>query len=318
MKVIVTGGMGFIGSNFINMLVSSANSAEVINVDKMTYASDPANLQKPEAVENYKLDISRLTGREHFFENADVIVNFAAESHVDRSIRNSKDFIQSNVVGVHRLLEITRKLDLRYHQISTDEVYGSLPLNSDKKFNENSAYNPRNPYSATKASADLLVKAYYNTYGIKATISNCSNNYGPNQHPEKLIPKTVLNALNGMKIPIYGSGRQVRDWIHVADHCKAIRMIIEKGKPGETYLVGADGERSNLDVVGEILEILNKPDSLIEFVQDRPGHDQRYAIDSAKIRRELGWRPEIEFEQGLRETIKHYIVSRKRYEEKVL
>ncbi len=318
MKVIVTGGMGFIGSNFINMLVSSANSAEVINVDKMTYASDPANLQKPEAVENYKLDISRLTGREHFFENADVIVNFAAESHVDRSIRNSKDFIQSNVVGVHRLLEITRKLDLRYHQISTDEVYGSLPLNSDKKFNENSAYNPRNPYSATKASADLLVKAYYNTYGIKATISNCSNNYGPNQHPEKLIPKTVLNALNGMKIPIYGSGRQVRDWIHVADHCKAIRMIIEKGKPGETYLVGADGERSNLEVVGEILEILNKPDSLIEFVQDRPGHDQRYAIDSAKIRRELGWRPEIEFEQGLRETIKHYIVSRKRYEEKVL
>ncbi len=318
MKVIVTGGMGFIGSNFINMLVSSANSAEVINVDKMTYASDPANLQKPEAVENYKLDISRLTGREHFFENADVIVNFAAESHVDRSIRNSKDFIQSNVVGVHRLLEITRKLDLRYHQISTDEVYGSLPLNSDKKFNENSAYNPRNPYSATKASADLLVKAYYNTYGIKATISNCSNNYGPNQHPEKLIPKTVLNALNGLKIPIYGSGRQVRDWIHVADHCKAIRMIIEKGKPGETYLVGADGERSNLEVVGEILEILNKPDSLIEFVQDRPGHDQRYAIDSAKIRRELGWRPEIEFEQGLRETIKHYIVSRKRYEEKVL
>ncbi len=318
MKVIVTGGMGFIGSNFINMLVSGEDSAEVVNVDKMTYASDPANLQKPEAIENYKLDISRLTGREHFFEDADTIVNFAAESHVDRSIKNSKDFIQSNVVGVHRLLEITRKLDLRYHQISTDEVYGSLPLNSGTKFTENSAYSPRNPYSATKASADLLVKAYHNTYGIRATISNCSNNYGPNQHPEKLIPKTILYALNGMKIPIYGSGRQVRDWIHVADHCTAIRMIIERGKPGETYLVGADGERSNIEVVREILEILHKPESLIEFVQDRPGHDQRYAIDSTKIRRELGWRPEVDFDQGLRETIQHYIASRKRYEEKVL
>ncbi len=316
MKIIVTGGFGFIGSNFINMLFEKIEGIEIVNVDKMTYAADPSNLDPGINIKSINADISALNGHEDIFSGADCIVNFAAESHVDRSIEDSSSFIESNVKGVHNLLEICRKLDMRFHQVSTDEVYGSLDPEGSDRFTEKTPYNPRNPYSATKASADFLVRAYFNTYGLKTTISNCSNNYGPNQHPEKLIPKSVISALNDVKIPIYGSGLQIRDWIHVSDHCEAIKLILDKGKAGETYLVGADGEKSNLSVVNCILEAMGKPTTLIEFVKDRPGHDERYSIDSSKIRKELGWCPAISFEQGLRSTIDHYINNRRKYERK--
>jgi dTDP-glucose 4,6-dehydratase len=220
-------------------------------------------------------------------------------------------------VGVHNILETVRKTGIRFHQISTDEVYGSLPLNSKEKFNENSKYNPRNPYSATKAAADFLVRAYYNTYKLPITISNCSNNYGINQHPEKLIPKTILNAYLDESIPVYGNGKQIRDWIFVEDHCSAIESIIQKGVYGETYLIGENGEKRNIDVIRTILKTMKKPDSLIKFVEDRPGHDVRYSIDSRKIQKELKWKPKFSFEKGIKITIEHYLKNKERYLKKM-
>jgi dTDP-glucose 4,6-dehydratase len=320
MKLIVTGGYGFIGSNFILYWLKKHRKDEIINVDKLTYAADPDNLKDLSQNAKYTFingDIADKEFVERTFKDADAIINFAAESHVDNSIKNSSLFISSNIVGVHNILETVRKTGIRFHQISTDEVYGSLSLNSKEKFNENSKYNPRNPYSATKAAADFLVRAYYNTYKLPVTISNCSNNYGINQHPEKLIPKTLLNAYLDESIPVYGNGKQIRDWIFVEDHCSAIELIIQKGVYGETYLIGENGEKRNIDVIRTILKTMKKPDSLIKFVEDRPGHDVRYAIDSRKIQKELKWKPKFSFEKGIKITIEHYLKNKERYLKKM-
>lgn len=320
MKLIVTGGYGFIGSNFILYWLKKHKKDEIINVDKLTYAADPDNLKDLSENAKYTFingDIADKEFVERTFKDADAIINFAAESHVDNSIKDSSLFISSNIVGVHNILETVRKTGIRFHQISTDEVYGSLPLNSKEKFNENSKYNPRNPYSATKAAADFLVKAYYNTYKLPVTISNCSNNYGINQHPEKLIPKTILNAYLDENIPVYGNGKQIRDWIFVEDHCSAIELIIQKGVYGETYLVGENGEKRNIEVIRTILKTMKKPDSLMKFIEDRPGHDVRYAIDSRKIQKELKWKPKFSFEKGIKITIEHYLKNKERYLKKM-
>jgi dTDP-glucose 4,6-dehydratase len=307
LKLLVTGGVGFIGSNFIHYWLKKYKKDEIINLDKMTYAANTKNLEGlPE--DRHKLivgDIADAKLVNKIVKDVDAIINFAAESHVDNSINNLEPFIHSNIVGVHVLLEAARKYEKRFHQISTDEVYGSLPLNSKKRFNERSPYNPRNPYAATKAAADHLVMAYVNTYKINATISNCSNNFGPRQHPEKLIPKTITNALQGKSIPIYGNGMQVRDWIYVEDHCSAIDLILKNGEAGEKYLVSAENERHNIDVVKSILKILNKPNSLIQYVPDRPGHDVRYALEPKKIKK-LGWKPRYKFDEALKNTVEWY------------
>ena len=306
-KILVTGGAGFIGSNFIHYWLKKYKKDEIINLDKMTYAANPKNLEGlPE--DRHRLVVGDIADAElvnKLVKDVDAIVNFAAESHVDNSINNSEPFIHSNIVGVHVLLEAARKYEKRFHQISTDEVYGSLPLNSAKRFNEHTPYNPRNPYAATKAAADHLVLAYVNTYKLNATISNCSNNFGPRQHSEKLIPKAITNALQGRPIPIYGNGMQVRDWIYVEDHCSAIDLILKKGEIGEKYLVSAENELHNIDVVKSILKILNKPNSLIQYVADRPGHDVRYALEPKKIK-ELGWKPKYKFGEALENTVKWY------------
>jgi dTDP-glucose 4,6-dehydratase len=312
----VTGGLGFIGSNFINYWMREHPEDGILNVDKVTYAANYSNILNPEN-RNYrfvKADIAEGKAMEDLSHDMDVIVNFAAESHVDNSISSPRQFLLSNYMGVFSLLESARKNDIRFHQVSTDEVFGSLPLNSMEMFNENSPYNPRNPYSATKAAADFLIRSYVNTYGIKATISNCSNNYGPNQHPEKLIPKTILNALSGKNIPIYGTGEQIRDWIHVEDHCRAIDLILKNGRIGETYLVSARNERRNIEVVKTILDVLGSSTDLIENVTDRPGHDVRYAIDPGKIEDQLKWKPIYSFQDGLKDTVNHYQRFRKKYE----
>jgi len=315
LKLLVTGGLGFIGSNFINYWLSHHPDDQIVNIDKMTYASNPSYINDP-GKGNYvfvKADIIDREKIERLIPDADAIVNFAAESHVDNSIASPEQFLLSNYMGVFNLLELVRRHDIRFHQVSTDEVYGSLPLNSSGSFDEHSPYNPRNPYSATKAAADFLVRSYTNTYGIRATISNCSNNFGPNQHPEKLIPKTIMNAISGKRIPIYGNGLQIRDWIYVEDHCSAIDLILKKGKIGETYLVSSRNERRNIDVVRDILKILKSSEELIEFVKDRPGHDVRYSLDPSKIERELGWKPAHDFHEAIENTVKHYTSNLERY-----
>jgi dTDP-glucose 4,6-dehydratase len=309
MKMIVTGGAGFIGSNFINYWLSKHKNDSIINIDKLTYASNPEYVRHKEFGSRYKLvkgDVADLSFISETVKDSDVIVNFAAESHVDNSIASPEKFMVSNYMGVFSLLESVRKYDIRFHQISTDEVYGSLPLNTPETFDENSRYNPKNPYSASKAAADLLVNSYYNTYGIKATISNCSNNFGPNQHIEKLIPKTITLALKNEKIPIYGNGEQIRDWIYVEDHCTAVESILEKGKLGETYLVSSRNEQRNIDVVKKILSLLGKNHDLINFVSDRPGHDVRYAINPEKLEKATGWKSSFQFDKALEMTIKMY------------
>jgi len=312
LKLLVTGGAGFIGSNFIHYWLKKHKKDEIINLDKMTYAANPKNLEGlPE--DRHKLVVGDIADAElvnKLVKDVDAIVNFAAESHVDNSINNSEPFIHSNIVGVHVLLEAAKKYEKRFHQISTDEVYGSLSLNSTKRFNEHTPYNPRNPYAATKAAADHLVMAYVNTYKITATISNCSNNFGPRQHSEKLIPKAITNALQNKPIPIYGNGMQVRDWIYVEDHCSAIDLILKKGEIGENYLISAENERHNIDVVKFILKLLNKPQSLIQYVADRPGHDVRYALEPKKIK-ELGWKPKYKFDEALKNTVKWYTTKLK-------
>lgn len=307
---LVTGSAGFIGSNFVRHILSAYPEYSVIGLDKVTYAVDPKNLADLYRLDRHKFvmgDICDPDTVDRLVKESDVVVHFAAESHVDRSISGPGEFIRTNVVGTQVLLDSCVKHKKRFHHISTDEVYGDLPLGTPDKFTENSPYNPSSPYSASKAASDHLVRAYHRTYSLETTISNCSNNYGPWQNEEKLIPHMIAKAIRGEKLPVYGTGENVRDWIHVGDHVRAIDLIIHNGKIGETYLVGGNAERSNLNVVKQILNIMGKNESNISFVTDRKGHDLRYAIDASKIERELGWSRKYSFEGGLKETVEWYL-----------
>ncbi len=310
-NILVTGGAGFIGSNFIHYIIKKYPETKIINLDALTYAGNLENLKEIENNENYKFiqgDICNeaLVDKIVKENKIDLIVHFAAESHVDRSVLDSKDFIKTNVEGTRVLLDVALKNGkIRFHHVSTDEVFGHLGGN-DKPFDELTSYNPRSPYSASKAASDHLVRAYFYTHQLPITISNCSNNYGPYQFPEKIIPLFTTNLMEGKKIPIYGTGEAVRDWIYVDDHNRGVMMIIEKGKIGETYCLGADGEKTNLEITGKILEFMGKGEDQIEYVADRKGHDLRYGINASKIKNELGWEPEIEFEDGLKKTIEWY------------
>ena len=313
MKIVVTGGAGFIGSNFIYYLLENSDD-EIICFDALTYAGNLATLEK--AMENPRFKFirgdvsSRVDVRELFTsEKPDIVVNFAAESHVDRSIMSPEIFLRTNIFGVEVLLDAAKSYGLkRFHQVSTDEVYGDLPLDRpDLYFTEETPIKTSSPYSASKASADLFTLAYFRTYNIPVTISRCSNNYGPYHFPEKLIPLMIINALNNKKLPVYGEGINVRDWLYVTDHCAAIDAIIRRGKEGEVYNIGGHNEKRNIDVVKTILKELGKDESLIEFVKDRKGHDLRYAIDASKIEKELGWKPKTNFDEGIKQTVKWYL-----------
>ena len=312
-KVLITGGAGFIGSNFIHYILSKYNDYQVINLDKLTYAANLENLKDIEDNKNYRFIHGDIADQEFIFklfenEKFDIVINFAAESHVDNSILNPQIFTITNILGTQVLLDACRKFNIkRFHQVSTDEVYGELPLD-DKSilFTEKTPLNPSSPYSASKASADMLVKSYYRTYSLPITISRCSNNYGPYQHLEKLIPLMISKAINNDNLPVYGNGLNVRDWFHVYDHCTAIDLIIHEGKIGEIYNIGGNNEKSNIDVVKIILKELGKSEKLIKYVNDRPGHDLRYAIDSTKIKTTLNWKPVYSFEKGILDTIKWY------------
>jgi len=317
MRLLVTGGCGFIGSNFIRFVLQHYGPAFITNVDALTYAGNPANLagiaeQCGERYEFVKADIADAAAIEAVFARHQyfAVVNFAAESHVDRSIDSPENFIHTNVVGTSVLLNAARRHGVRrFLQVSTDEVYGSL-REDDPRFTEQTPIAPSSPYSASKASADLLALAHHHTFKQEVVVTRCSNNYGPYQFPEKLIPLMITNALNDQPLPVYGDGRNIRDWIHVEDHCSGVLAALLEGKPGEVYNFGGDGELRNLDVVKLILAHLGKPESLISYVTDRPGHDWRYAIDSSKAQRELGWKPRHRPEQGIRETIEWYVVNR--------
>ncbi len=311
MKLLVTGGAGFIGSNFIHYWLAHHTGDQVVNFDKLTYAGNLENLSDIQANPQYRFvkgDICDPKMVLDAMDHIDVVVHFAAESHVDRSILASLPFITTNVVGTYVLLEAAVKAKVkRFHHISTDEVFGSLQLNDPGKFNERTLYDPRSPYSASKASSDHLVRAYGHTYGLPVTITNCSNNFGPFQFPEKLIPLAITNILEGKKVPVYGDGKYTRDWLYVEDHCRAIEMVLENGKIGETYCVGgSSNDIDNLTVIKKILSFLHKDESLIEFVIDRKGHDRRYAIDWTKIHTELGWFPLHDFDTWLFQTIEWY------------
>ncbi len=311
MKVLVTGGAGFIGSNFIHYIFKKYPDYEVINLDLLTYAGNLENLKGIEKNPNYKFvkgDIADKKLVEKLLSNSDIdiIVNFAAESHVDRSIMDASAFIHTNIIGTYTLLEAARQNGkLRFHHVSTDEVYGSLKP-QDAPFCESTPYDPRSPYSASKAASDHLVRASFHTYGLPITISNCSNNYGPYQFPEKLIPLFITNLIENKKVPLYGDGLNVRDWLYVKDHCEAIDLIIHQGKIGETYCIGGNAEKSNKEITYKILELMDKDEKIIEFVKDRPGHDRRYAINFSKINKELGWQPKVSFDEGIKKTIKWY------------
>jgi len=309
MKLLVTGGLGFIGSNFCRFAIKAHQDVEVANVDKIGIGANPSNLKNLEKEKRFrfvkgdtrdsKLLVSLVKG-------ADAIVNFAAETHVDRSIADPNEFLQNNTIGTFTLLETIRKHNgqARLVQVSTDEVYGEIPQGC---FSENDAPKPSNPYSASKAAADMFVHAYFKTYRMNASITRCTNNYGPYQLPEKLVPKTIIRALNNLKVPVYGTGMNIRDWIYVQDHCEAIDLVLTKGEPGQTYNVSADNEMSNIEIVKKILKHLGKDQDLITFVEDRPGHDVRYSLDSSRIRSELGWKPKRSFEEALKETIDWYV-----------
>lgn len=321
MKILVTGGAGFIGSNFVYYELDNYPNDEVICLDKLTYAGNLETLEVAMKNPKFKFikgDIADRVFVDELFasEQPDVIVNFAAESHVDRSIENPEIFLQTNVIGTSVLMDACRKYgNIRYHQVSTDEVYGDLPLDRpDLFFTETTPLHTSSPYSASKASADLLVQAYYRTYKLPVTISRCSNNYGPYHFPEKLIPLMIANALNDKKLPVYGKGENVRDWLYVEDHCSAIDLIIRKGKIGEVYNIGGHNERTNLEVVKTIIKELGKSEDLIEFVTDRPGHDRRYAIDPTKIHNELGWLPATKFDDGIKKTIDWYLTHKSWWE----
>ena len=317
MTIIVTGGAGFIGSNFVFHMLGKYPDYRIICLDKLTYAGNLSTLAPVMENPNFrfvKLDICDRQGVYRLFEEErpDVVVNFAAESHVDRSIENPDVFLQTNIMGTQVLLDACRKYGIaRYHQVSTDEVYGDLPLDRpDLLFTEETPIRTSSPYSASKASADLLALAYHRTYGLPVTISRCSNNYGPYQFPEKLIPLMIANALSDKPLPVYGEGLNVRDWLYVEDHCKAIDLIVQKGKVGEVYNVGGHNEKQNIEIVKIICKELGKPESLITYVTDRKGHDLRYAIDPTKIHTELGWLPETKFEDGIQKTVRWYLDNR--------
>ena len=308
-KILVTGGAGFIGSNFIRYWLKANPSDKIINLDKLTYAGNLESLTDVSQNPNYTFvqgDICDADLVDSLLKGVDLIVHFAAESHVDRSIKDSSDFIKTNVEGTRVLLEAAKNNGgIRFHHVSTDEVFGSLSLR-DPKFNENTPYDPRSPYSASKASSDHLVRAYFHTHNLPITISNCSNNYGPYQFPEKLIPLFITNLIEGKKVPVYGQGQNVRDWIHVEDHNRGVEQIIKKGKIGETYCLGGNNEIKNIEITQNILQLMGQGEEMIEYVNDRLGHDLRYAIDFSKAERELGWRPQIDFVSGLQDTISWY------------
>jgi dTDP-glucose 4,6-dehydratase len=313
MKILVTGGAGFIGSNFIRLLLSPEKQGkyQVVNLDRLTYAGNLENLSDLSSLDGYRF-VRGDIGDEKLVESliqegVEGIINFAAESHVDRSLYEPDLFLRTNVLGVQVLLQAALRLGVRrFVQISTDEVYGSLS-SGEPPFREDHPLAPNSPYAASKASADLLVRSYFKTYGFPAVITRCSNNYGPYQFPEKLIPLMITNALEGKTLPIYGDGLNIRDWIHVEDHCRAILLVLEKGRGGEVYNIGGDGERSNLEIVEEILRLLEKPKTLLRYVTDRPGHDRRYGIEFSKLKGELGWSPSIPLKEGLAQTIRWYL-----------
>jgi len=309
MKILVTGGAGFIGSNFIHYWLGLYPNDSIVNLDKLTYAGNLDNLKELEGNARYQFvagDICDFDLVNGLVKGIDLIVHFAAESHVDRSIQNSADFIRTNVEGTRVLLEAARlNGNVRFHHISTDEVFGSLKP-ADPKFNELTPYDPHSPYSASKASSDHLVRAYYHTYALPITISNCSNNYGPRQFPEKLIPLFVTNLIEGKKVPVYGQGQNIRDWIYVDDHNRGVDFIIHKGRIGETYCLGGNNELTNLEITKNILSLMGKGEESIEYVADRLGHDFRYAIDFTKAKNELGWEPQVDFATGLKLTVEWY------------
>ncbi|MDR3063147.1 MAG: dTDP-glucose 4,6-dehydratase [Methanobrevibacter sp.] len=310
MKILVTGGAGFIGSNFIQYMLDKYSNYDFINLDSLNYCGNFENLKNFEENDNHQFikgDINdTLLVDEIISNDVDVVVNFAAESHVDRSIKNPKIFLESNILGTQTLIEAGKKHEIaKFVQISTDEVYGSL--GNEGYFSENTPLSPNSPYSASKAGADLIVRAYNETYGFPINITRCSNNYGPFQFPEKLIPLIINNALNNKKLPVYGDGKNIRDWLHVYDHCSAIDRVIHKGISGEVYNIGGNNEKENIEIVKIILDYLDKSEELIEFIEDRLGHDRRYAIDSSKIQKELGWKPKYTFESGITETIDWYL-----------
>lgn len=308
-NMIVTGGAGFIGSNFCHYVAEHHPEVHITVLDKLTYAGNPANLDGIDA-DRCELVVGDICDAELvdlLFAQNDCCVHFAAESHNDNSIADPSPFLKTNVEGTYTLLQAARKHDVRLHHISTDEVYGDLALDDPARFTEETPYRPSSPYSSTKASSDLLVRAWVRTFGVRATISNCSNNYGPRQHVEKFIPRQITNIIDGIRPKLYGDGLNVRDWIHTEDHSSAVWEILTRGRIGETYLIGADGEKSNIDVLHAILEGMGKDPDDFDWVKDRPGHDRRYAIDSTKLRRELGWRPKhTDFASGLAQTIKWY------------
>ena len=324
MKFLVTGVAGFIGSNYIHYVVDKYPNDYFVGLDSLTYAGNYDNIKDLEGVNNYKFVKGDITDRSFIFqlfeeERFDVVINFAAESHVDNSIKNPEIFLNTNIIGTSILMDASREYHIkRYHQVSTDEVYGDLPLDQpDLKFTEETPLHTSSPYSSSKASADLLVMAYYRTYQLPVTISRCSNNYGPYQFPEKLIPVVISKALKNESIPVYGTGENVRDWIHVKDHNIGVDMIVRNGKVGEVYNLGGCSERTNIDVIRTILKQMNKDEGLITFVNDRPGHDLRYAIDCTKAEKELGWSRSYHFEDGIRETIEWYL-SHEEWIERIL
>lgn len=320
-KILVTGGAGFIGGNFVHYMVDKYPNYMIVNLDALTYAGNLETCQPVEGKPNYKFVKGDIADRKFIFdlfekEKFDIVVNFAAESHVDRSVTDPEIFIKTNIMGTQVLMDASRAFGVeRYHQVSTDEVYGDLPLDRpDLFFTEETPLHTSSPYSASKASADLLVFAYHRTFGLPITISRCSNNYGPYHFPEKLIPLMISRALNDEQLPVYGNGENVRDWLHVYDHCAAIDLILHKGKVGEVYNVGGHNERTNLEVVKTVLKALNKPESLITYVKDRPGHDLRYAIDPQKLENELGWKPVYTFDTGIKQTIEWYLNNKQWWE----
>jgi len=307
-KILVTGGAGFIGANFVHYTLKNKPVYEITVLDALTYAGSKDNLKPAmDKITFVEGDITDSKLVDRLVLESDIVVHFAAESHNDNSLLDQWPFINTNIIGTYTILQAVRKHDKRLHHISTDEVYGDLELDDPSKFTENTPYNPSSPYSSAKASSDMLVRAWVRSFGVKATISNCSNNYGPYQHIEKMIPRQITNLLSGQKLKLYGLGENVRDWIHVDDHNSAVHTIIEKGKIGETYLIGANGEKSNVEVFNLILKMMGKDTSWLDHVKDRPGHDMRYAIDSSKLQKELGWKPKFtNFEEGLANTIDWY------------
>lgn len=311
MKILVTGGAGFIGSNFIRYWLKKYPKDKIINLDKLTYAGHLSSTKDFSSNKNYRFikgDICNWRVVDRAMKGVDCVIHLAAESHVDRSITGPEIVVKTNILGTQVLLDFARKHNVgRFHYVGTDEVFGSLDLNSKKKFNEDTLYDPRSPYSASKAASDYLVRAYFHTYNLPITITNCSNNFGPFQDPEKFLPRMITNLIDDKELPIYGDGKNVRDWLYVEDHCRAIDKVLKKGKAGETYLVGGlTKDVSNLEVAKKLLKIFGKGESYIKFVKDRPGHDRRYAVDWRNIKKELGWKPKYDFERYLEETVEWY------------